>query len=87
MDPIPITIVVVLLTLTLVIVILSIQVWNILKEFNGTVSRMNKILDDAGRVSETVGDGAEQLSGVVSSIRSVSNIISTFRRKGDSHVQ
>ncbi len=86
MDPISITIVVVLLTLTFVVVILSIQVWNILKEFHGTVIRMNKILDDTGRVTETVGNGAEGLSSAIANMRSLSGIISAFRRKGDSHV-
>jgi len=84
MDPIPLVIVFVSVTLTTIIAILSIQVWNILKEFRVSVQKMNailsdsdssvqkvnKMLDDAGRVSGTVSDGVVQASGFIGGIKS-----------------
>jgi len=83
MDPIQIVIVFVSVTLTTIIAILSIQVWNILKEFRitiqkmngildestGSVQKVNKMLDDAGKVSGTVSDGVVQASGFISGIK------------------
>jgi|GEM_PF-492184 len=84
MDPIQIIIVFVSVTLTTIIAILSIQIWNILKEFrisiqkmNGildestiSVQKVNKMLDDAGKVSGTVSEGVVQASGFVNGIKS-----------------
>jgi hypothetical protein len=86
MEPVQLTIVVVLLTLTAVIVILSTQVWGILKEFKQSIVKVNKMLDDTGKITGTVSEGVEGFSGVIGSIRSVAGIVSAFKRKGDTHV-
>lgn len=81
MDPVPIVIVFVSVTLTTIIAILSIQVWNILKEFRGSLIRMNKILDDAVKVSGNATAAVEGLSGAMSGIKGVFSLLSSFRRK------
>lgn len=95
MDPIQFVIVFVSVTLTTLIVILSIQTWNILKEFRQTVKKINvilddsdvsiqkvnKMLDDGGKISGTVSDGVVQMSGFVNGIKSGLNLISTLTHK------
>jgi hypothetical protein len=92
MDPIQTVIIFVSVTLTTIIAILSIQVWNILKEFRISVHKMNgildestlslqkvnKMLDDAGTVSGTVSQGVVQASGFLSGIRSGISMLSAF---------
>ena len=100
MDPIPIVIIFVSVTLTTIIAILSIQVWNILKEFRNAIQKMtsiledsdisvqkvNKILDDAGKVSGTVGEGVVQASGFINGIKTGISVLTTLvGHKGENH--
>jgi uncharacterized protein YoxC len=85
MDPVPIAITIAILVLTGVFSILSIQVWYILGEFRTSLTKVNKILDDTGEVTETVSEGVQSLSGVIEGVKSVSSMVSAFRRKGVSH--
>jgi uncharacterized protein YoxC len=96
MDPIPFVIVFVSVSLTITLVILSIQIWNILKEFRVTVQKINgmldqsnisiqkvnKMLEDAGKVSGTVSEGVTQVSGFMNGIKSGLNLITTLTHKG-----
>jgi hypothetical protein len=100
MDPIPIIIIFVSVTLTTIIAILSIQVWNILKEIRNAIQKMtsiledsdisvqkvNKILDDAGKVSGTVGEGVVQASGFINGIKTGISVLTTLvGHKGENH--
>ncbi len=83
MDPIQLTIIVISLTITILIVILSIQVWYILKEMRFGLQKVNKMLDDAGKVSGTVSHGVESMSGLMSGFKSGLSFFSSLRGKGD----
>lgn len=87
-------------TLTTIIAILSIQVWNILKEFRvtiqkmngileestGSVQKVNKMLDDAGKVSGTVSEGVVQASGFIHGIKTGMSVLTTLiGKKGEEH--
>ncbi len=85
MDPVSIAITIAILVLTGVFSILSIQVWYILGEFRTSLTKVNKILDDTGEVTETVSEGVQSLSGVIEGVKSVSSMVSAFRRKGATH--
>ena len=96
MDPIPVAILFSIVTLTTTLAVLSIQVWNILKEFRitiqkmngildestGSVQKVNKMLDDAGKVSGTVSDGVVQASGFISGIKTgITALNAVFKKK------
>lgn len=83
MDPVQLTIIVISFILTVLVVVLSIQVWYILKEVRCSFQKMNKMLDDAGRVTGTVGESVEGLGGLVSGIRTGLSFFSSFRKKGE----
>ena len=86
MDPIQLTIVITTLTLVALIAILSIQVWNILKEIRIGLSKVNKMLDDAGKISGTVSEGVVQMSGFMIGIKAgLSMLTAITAKKGETH--
>jgi hypothetical protein len=76
-------IIVVVLTLAILFVILGIQVFYILKEFRKTIQKINKIIDDGGKVSGAVGDGVVNMSGFVNGLKTGLSAIATLRGKGE----
>lgn len=82
MDPVQSTIIVISIVLTVLIVVLGIQVWFILKEMRSSIQKVNKMLDDAGKVSGTVSNGVSGMASLVSGLKAGLSLISTFR-KGD----
>ena len=82
MDIVQLTIVVVSFILTGLIVFLGVAVWQIFKEVRLSIHKMNKMLDDMGKVTGTVGETAANVSGLISGFRSGISIFSGLRRKG-----
>lgn len=85
MDPIVLTIIGVSITLTILLVAIGTQVYLILKEFRLSVQKGNKLLDDAGKVSGTVSDGVENMSGLLNGLRTGISMITSLRNKGARH--
>ncbi len=85
MDPTQLVIVFVSFILTTLFVFLSIQVWYILKEIRYSFQKVNKMLDDAGKVSGTVSESVTGMAGLVSGLKAGLSIFSAFRRKGEDH--
>jgi len=83
MDPVQIVIVFVSVTLTTIIAILSIQVWNILKEFRITIQKINKILDDTGSMTGNASQTVEGITGALAGMKGIFSIISSFRKRGE----
>lgn len=83
MDPIQITIVVISFILTLLVVVLGVQVWYILKEMRTAITKTNTMLDDAKKVTGTVGDSVSSMSGIVSGIKAALSVFKTFRKKNE----
>ena len=83
MEPVQIVIIAISVLLTTLFIALGVQVWFILKEMRGTIQRMNKMLDDAGRVTGAVGDGVTNMTGLVNGIKAGLSIATSFRKKGD----
>jgi len=81
MDPVQLTIIIISFVLTTLIVILSIQVWHILKEFRQSIVKVNKMLDDGGKVTGVISDSATGIAGFVSGIKTGMNVLSMFTKK------
>lgn len=76
----------VIVLLTILFVVLGIQVFFILKDFRQTIKRTNNILEDVENISVGVSNSLESVSsmfGGASTIKSVVNILSMFRKKKD----
>lgn len=83
MDPVQLTIIVISFILTLLLVLLGAQVWYILKEIRIAMTKTNTIIDDAKKVTGTVGDSVSSMSGVVSGIKAALSVFKTFRKKNE----
>lgn len=85
MDVTQLVIVIISSVLAVLLVFLGIQVFYILKEFRHSIQKVNKMLDDAGRVTGTVGDSVVNMSGFINGLKTGLTAISSFRGKGDHH--
>jgi len=85
MDPVQLTIIGVSIALTIILVIIGIQVALILKEVRQSVVKTNKMLDDAGKVTETVSTGVSSMSGFINGIRTGISVITSLKDKGNHH--
>ncbi len=83
MDPVQLTIIIISFILTLLLVLLGIQVWYILKEIRTGIMKTNTMLDDAKKVTSTVGDSVSSMSGIVSGIKAAFSVFKTFKKKSD----
>lgn len=80
MDPVQLTIIVISLILTILVVFLGIQVWYIFKEVRFSFQKMNKMLDDGGKMTGTVAESMSGLAGLVSGLKSGFSFLSRFRK-------
>ena len=85
MDTAQILLYVVVGVLTLLLVVLGIQVFFILKELKNTLSRANKVLNDAGVISESISKPVESLSSVISGGKILSIVASLLTSKKKKH--
>jgi len=68
--------VMVVTTITVLLVVIGIQVYNILKELQETIKKANKILDDAGTVSESIAKPISSLADVLTGASGVTGLFS-----------
>lgn len=80
MDPIQLTIIAISIVLTILFVILGVQVYLILKEIKTSLVKGNSMLDDAKKVTSTVGESVSGMAGVVSGIKAALSVFKTFRK-------
>ena len=85
MDPVQLTIIGVSISLTIILIIIGIQIALILKEVRQSVIKTNKMLDDTGKITETVSTGVTNVSGFLGGIKTGISFISSLKSKGDHH--
>jgi len=85
MDTAQILLYVVVGVLTLLLIVLGIQVFFILKELKNTLSRANKVLGDAGVISESISKPVESLATVISGGKILSIIASLLSSANKKH--
>lgn len=69
-DPVQVILLVVIVVFTVLLVVLGIQVFYILKEMRNSLKKINKVLDDAGTISESVATPVSALSAFITGIQS-----------------
>lgn len=80
MDPVQLTIIAISIVLTILLVILGVQVFLILKEIKLSLVKGNSMLDDAKKVTSTVGESVSGMAGIVSGIKAALSVFKTFRK-------
>src|SRR3984957_2887785 len=73
-DPVQLVLLLVILVLTVLLVILGIQVFLILKELRNTISKTNKVLDNAGTITENIEAPLSALSSLALGVKASSLI-------------
>lgn len=81
MDPVQLTIISISFILTMLLVVLGVQVWLILKEVRTSLTKTNGMLDDAKKVTSTIGDSVAGMAGVASGIKAALSVFKTFKKK------
>ncbi len=82
MDPIQLVIIFVSVALTTLMIFLGVQMWYILREFKRSIEKVNKMLDDAGKISGAVGEGVSSLSGFSSGLKAGIAMIKSLKGSG-----
>jgi hypothetical protein len=80
-DPAQTALFLVIVVLAILLLILGIQVFFILKELRRTIFKTNKILDDAGVISESVSTPISSLSALATSVKTGARIAKFLRKK------
>jgi len=86
-DSAQLLLIIVVAILTVLLTAVGIQVFFILKEVRRSVEKMNKILDDAGTISESVAKPISSLSSSLGGLSGIAGLlgwlITKTRRKGE----
>lgn len=80
MDTVQLLLLVVVVVLTILLIALGIQVFFILRELRKTIYKANKVLDNAGLISESVSRPIEKLSSLTTGIQAGAVIASVLKR-------
>lgn len=80
MDPVQLTIIAISIVVTILLVILGVQVYLILKEVKTSLVKGNSMLDDAKKVTSTVGESVSGMAGIVSGVKTALSVFKTFRK-------
>lgn len=81
MDSTQLLLLIVIIVLTVFLVVIGVQVFFILKELRITLGKVNKVLTDAGEITEKVKEPATLLTGLTHGIRTTLHLIDSFKRK------
>lgn len=65
---------VVVVILTLLLSVIGIQVFFILREVQRSIQKMNKMLDDAGAISESIAKPISSLSNSISGVSGIAGL-------------
>ena len=76
-----ILIIAVVLVLTLLLSVIGFQVFLIFRELQKTVMKINKMLDDAGLISESIAKPIASFSGIVSGVSGVAGLLGLLNKK------
>lgn len=74
-DTTQVLLIIVVTTLTILLTIIGVQVFFILREFKKSIEKMNKMLDDAGMISESIAKPIASLSGGITGFSGISGLL------------
>lgn len=83
MEPLTIVTIAVVILLTTLFLALGVQVWFILKEFRLSMQKVNLMLDDGLKITGAIGDGAENVQGLVNGLKAGFSLMSSMKKRGE----
>lgn len=88
MDPAQTVLFLVVIILTVLLIVLGIQVFFILKELRRTIAKTNKVLDEAGQITESVSAPLSSISALTMGLKTGASLAGLFKKdhkKGKHH--
>jgi len=88
MDPAQTALFLVIIVLTILLIVLGIQVFFILKELRHTIVKTNKVLDEAGQITESVSAPLSSISALTMGLKTGASLAGLFKKehkKGKEH--
>lgn len=88
-DNTQILLIAVVTVLTLLLTIIGVQVFFILREIRETIKKFNKIIDDAGTISESIARPVSSLSHSITGVSGIAGLLGWLknRRKKSTEVE
>lgn len=68
-DPAQLILLLVILILSILLVVLGVQVFLILKDLRATITKANKVLDDAGQITQSVSQPVSSLASILMGVK------------------
>jgi len=82
-DPVQLVLLIVVILLAIIMIVLGIQVFFILREVRATLRRVNRVLDTAEELTETLSHPMSLITGILAGTKSLSPILRLFTRSKD----
>lgn len=79
MDPAQTALFLVIIVLTVLLLVLGVQVFFILRELRKTIEKTNKVLDEAGEITESVSAPLSSISTLITGLKTGASIASIFK--------
>ena len=83
MDTAQALLIAVVIILTVMLVAIGFQVFYILRALRHTLEKANKVLDDAGHITESVKNPINSLSALLFGLKGSSNVAGLLKRIGE----
>lgn len=85
-DPVQLVLLIVIIALTALLIVLGVQVFQILKDVRVTLTKVNRVLDNAGSITDNIDAPLAAVSGLVmgaqsSSLLSIARLVGNFLGK------
>lgn len=80
-DPVQALLVVIITVLTIILAVIGFQVFLILREFQGSIKKVNKMLDDMGVVSEAISRPIASLSENITGSSGIFGLLGWLMRR------
>lgn len=81
MDSTQLLLLIVILILTVFLIVIGIQVFFILRELKVTLTKLNKVLSDAGEISEKVKHPATIIEAIGKGLKLSLNLINSVKKR------
>jgi len=73
--------------LTLLLTIIGVQVFFILREIRESIKKFNKIIDDAGTISESIARPISSLSSSITGVSGIAGLLGWLKKRKEKSVE
>jgi len=86
-DNTQILLIAVVTVLTVLLTVIGVQVFFILKEIRRSIEKFNKMLDDAGTISESVARPIASLSSSITGVSGIAGLLGWLKKRKEKSIE